>query len=103
MNAIFNKLRPKRCYKRHPLCNNKLGFCEFDKCRCDMSIKVKPSLSLVRALIEGAQCHECRYSDFAHAKTCSINNPIVMSTEGEYSKNKKRIINRLLRLIYIHA
>lgn len=102
MKTIYDKLRPKRHYKRKPLCPNKMGLCEYDTCRCDMTIKVKRPQRLVRALIEGAQCRECKYSDYAHAKTCSINNPIVMSIEGEYSKNKKRIIKRILSLVSIH-
>lgn len=39
MNNIIKKLGTKRRYIRHPLCANLSGICEFNKCRCDYSIK----------------------------------------------------------------
>jgi hypothetical protein len=40
MNTIYNKLKPKRKYKRKPLCADINGICSIDKCRCDMGIKI---------------------------------------------------------------
>lgn len=34
-NKIYEKLRTKRKYVRKPKCENKLGMCEFKKCRCE--------------------------------------------------------------------
>lgn len=40
MNQIYNKTKAKRRYVKKPDCPNRMGICEFDKCRCDMEIKV---------------------------------------------------------------
>lgn len=37
MNQIFEKLRTKRHYRRHPQCANKTGICEYKICRCNYS------------------------------------------------------------------
>lgn len=35
MNAIYNKLKPKRKYTRKPKCLNLAGLCTWEKCRCN--------------------------------------------------------------------
>ena len=75
MNNIYNKLKTKRHYKRKPKCKNKLGLCEFDHCRCDMSLKIKPRPVQAMLSKEEWQIFE--------AVTENI-------TQGEYSKKLQK-------------
>lgn len=40
-NQIFLKCRSHRRYIRKPLCDNKLGICEFRICRCNYAYDLK--------------------------------------------------------------
>lgn len=47
-NIIYEKLRTKRHYRRHPLCANKLGICEYTQCRCNYSYDLQKAAKGLR-------------------------------------------------------